>query len=387
MTLDMKLTCTAIVPTYNRAQYIGEAIESLLAQTRKPDQIIVVNDGSTDDTLSVLDRYADRIEIISKPNGGKATAINMAIPQARGDCIWVFDDDDVALPDALQRHLEALEKDRQAGFTYSPILVGYSGDDGRIVVRHETRLWKVDRDEFLIRLMEHCFIHGQPAVVIRTDCLKRIGLFDERLVRSQDYDIVLRLARHYLPASIEEPTFIQRRHSGPRGTAVQDYGSTDPFAPWSKYNRIFISELLDDLPLTSYVRKSDAFNQRTALIQRFVIATRHGILEHAERDLVRIVEGGDDLTDEERRILLRSLTHFTALREVGARSCARLARLCRGRIGRQIRVTMAKGLIYDMIASARQRRFSEVSRMMPRTAALVGIAGTMELIAEKLQRT
>jgi hypothetical protein len=76
---DTKLTCTVIVPTYNRAQYIGEAIRSLLAQTRKPDQIIVVNDGSTDDTLSVLDHYAGRIEIISKVNGGKATAINMAI--------------------------------------------------------------------------------------------------------------------------------------------------------------------------------------------------------------------------------------------------------------------------------------------------------------------
>ena len=147
----------------------------------------------------------------------------------------------MALPDALQRHLEALEEDPEAGFTYSPILVGHSGDDGRIVVQHETRLPRVERDEFFIRLMEHCFIQGQPAVVVRTDCLRRIGPFDERLVRSQDYDIVLRLARHYLPARIEEPTFIQRRHSGPRGTLPQIYGSADPFAPWSKYNRIFIA--------------------------------------------------------------------------------------------------------------------------------------------------
>src|SRR5687768_15720087 len=116
---DTRLSCTAIVPTYNRAQYIGEAIESLLAQTRRPDQIIVVDDGSTDGTLSVLDRYAGRIEIVSKANGGKATAINMAIPRATGGCIWVFDDDDVALPDALERHLHALEQDGQAGFTYS----------------------------------------------------------------------------------------------------------------------------------------------------------------------------------------------------------------------------------------------------------------------------
>ena len=61
--------------------------------------------------------------------------------------------------------------------------------------------------------------------------------------------------------------------------------------------------------------------------------------------------------------------------------------LCHGRIGRQIRVTLAKGLIYDMLISARQRRFREASRLAPRTAALVGVTGAMEMITEKLRRT
>jgi glycosyltransferase involved in cell wall biosynthesis len=385
-----RLTCTVIVPTFNRARFIGEALDSILGQTRRPDQVIVVNDGSTDGTLSVLDAYSSRIEVVSKPNGGKAAAINTAMPLAGGDCVWVFDDDDVALPDALQRHLEALEEDVEAGFTYSPILVGHSGDDGRIVVRHGTRLPRMEPDEFFIKLMEHSFIQGQPAVVVRTKCFQRIGPFDERLVRSQDYEIMLRLARHYSPARIEEPTFIQRRHPGPRGTLTQVYSSADPFAQWSKYNRIFMTELLDDLPLTGYVRKSAPFSERVARIQRFVIAARHGLLEHAEHDLEWIVGNGGnggDLTAGERRLLIRSLTFFTAQREMDARACARLARLCRGRIGRQIRVTLAKGLIYDMIISARQRRFREASRLAPRTAALIGVTGAMEMITEKLRRT
>jgi glycosyltransferase involved in cell wall biosynthesis len=74
-----RLTCAVIVPTLNRAHYIAEAIDSLLAQTRKPDRIIVVNDGSTDDTLAVLEAYDGRIEVISKPNGGKSAAINTAM--------------------------------------------------------------------------------------------------------------------------------------------------------------------------------------------------------------------------------------------------------------------------------------------------------------------
>jgi glycosyltransferase involved in cell wall biosynthesis len=381
-----RLTCAVIVPTLNRAHYIAEAIDSLLAQTRKPDRIIVVNDGSTDDTLSVLNAFSGRIEVVSKSNGGKATAINMAMPLVQSDCVWVFDDDDVALPDALQRHLEALEENPDTGFTYSPLLVGYSGEDGRIVPQHEARLPKVDRDEFFIRLMELSFIQGQPAVVARTECLFRIGLFDERLVRSQDYDIVLRLARYYLPARIEEPTFIQRRHSGTRGTLAQAYSSADPFAQWSKYNRIFITELLDDLPLTSYVRKSDAFNERTARIQRFAIATRHGLLDHAERDLARIVEGEGGLTVEERRILIPSLTFFTALREIRMGACFRLSRLCEGRIGRQVRVTMAKGLIYEMLGAARLSGFPGAGNLMPRIIALIGVSGAVELLREKLQR-
>jgi glycosyltransferase involved in cell wall biosynthesis len=112
-----RLTCTVIVPTFNRARFIGEALDSILGQTRRPDQVIVVNDGSTDGTLSVLDAYSSRIEVVSKPNGGKAAAINTAMPLAGGDCVWIFDDDDVALPDALQRHLEALEEDVEADFT------------------------------------------------------------------------------------------------------------------------------------------------------------------------------------------------------------------------------------------------------------------------------
>jgi hypothetical protein len=245
----------------------------------------------------------------------------------------------------------------------------------------------VEPDEFFIRLMEHSFVQGQPAVVTRTTCFQRIGPFDERLVRSQDYEILLRLARYYNPSRIEEPTFIQRRHPGPRGTLTQVYSNTDPFIQWSNYNRIFMSELLVELPLTCYVRSSDPFSERMARIQRFVIAARHGLLEHAEHDLKWIVGLDGNLTAEERRLLIRSLTFFTAQREMDTRACTRLARLCRGRIGRQIRVTLAKGLIYDMMIATRQHRFREAGKLAPRTAALVGVAGAMEMITEKFRRT
>lgn len=382
-----RLTCTVIIPTFNRAGYIADAIDSILGQTRAPDQVIVVDDGSTDDTLAVLEAYSGRIEVVSKPNGGKSTAINRAVPLARGDCVWIFDDDDVALPDALHRHLAALEENPEAGFTYSAVQVGHSGPDGGIVVQYEARLWPAEPDEFLIRMMEHCFVYGQPAVVARKECLVRVGLFDERLVRCQDYDIMLKLARHYPPARIEEPTFIQRRHPGARGTLAQSFSGADPSVAWSRYNRIFISELLDTLPLDRYVPKSWAYSERTARIQRFAIATRHVVPDSAGRDLAWIVANGGDLTAAERRILIGALTHFTALREIGTDECRRLARACKGRIGRQVRVSLAKGLVYETVAAFRRRRFSEVRSLMPRIVALVGMAGAAELLREKLGRT
>jgi len=118
-----------------------------------------------------------------------------------------------------------------------------------------------------------------------------------------------------------------------------------------------------------------------------VIAARHGLLDHAEGDLGWILERGADLTAQERAILFRALVHFTALREVGVESCLRLARLCKGRVGRQVRVTMAKGLIYEMLDAVRLKRLSEIGRLMPRTLVLIGVSGAVELLREKLPGT
>jgi glycosyltransferase involved in cell wall biosynthesis len=116
--------CTVIVPTYNRAEFLVEALDSLLTQTWPPGQIIVVDDGSTDETPAVLGGYNGRLEVVRKPNGGKASALNAALPQVRHGAVWIFDDDDIALPDGLERHLKALNGCGSAGFTISSMLIG-----------------------------------------------------------------------------------------------------------------------------------------------------------------------------------------------------------------------------------------------------------------------
>src|SRR5690606_24595967 len=87
-----------IIPTYNRANYLKESLDSVIAQTYPNKEIIVINDGSTDETTEILQEYKHSIKYFNKENGGKSSAINLGLKKATGDYIWIFDDDDIALP-------------------------------------------------------------------------------------------------------------------------------------------------------------------------------------------------------------------------------------------------------------------------------------------------
>src|SRR3989338_4269347 len=94
---------TVLIPTFNRAAFLAECLDSLLSQTLPATQILVANDGSTDNTLEVLKPYRNRIDYTETPQLGKPSAINFAMDKVTGDYLWIFDDDDVCLPDALER--------------------------------------------------------------------------------------------------------------------------------------------------------------------------------------------------------------------------------------------------------------------------------------------
>ena len=106
------------MPTFNRSAFLVESIESLLVQTHPIHKIIVINDGSTDGTLEVLKAYEGRVDVISKPNGGKAAALNMALQLVPEGLVWIFDDDDLALPDGLETLMTLLSRNPGANMAY-----------------------------------------------------------------------------------------------------------------------------------------------------------------------------------------------------------------------------------------------------------------------------
>jgi len=126
------LLVTVLIDTYNYGHYIEEALESVLAQEFPPDQreILVVDDGSTDDTAERLKKYGDSIRYLRKPNGGQATAFNFGFAAARGEIIATLDADDVWLPCKLRRVCETFEKHSDAGMVYHRAYLWRDGGQG-----------------------------------------------------------------------------------------------------------------------------------------------------------------------------------------------------------------------------------------------------------------
>lgn len=100
---------SVIIPTCNRANYPAESLESDLAQTYRNLEVIVVNDGSTDETKTKLEPFLHRKSYFEKPNGGKSSALNLGLKHISGDFVWVFDGDDVALPELVESHIKAIK--------------------------------------------------------------------------------------------------------------------------------------------------------------------------------------------------------------------------------------------------------------------------------------
>jgi glycosyltransferase involved in cell wall biosynthesis len=188
---------SVVIPTYNRARYVTKAIESVLAQSYTSFEIIVVDDGSTDDTQAVLQPYANRIRIISQKNSGPGAARNAGIQAARGRWIAFLDSDDEWSPEKLAAQIADLEQhpDLVAHFTN----VMFELSNGQTVSLFEVRGFK-DRHasgSVLERPLTHVLIDEivvLPTFIARRDVLLDAGLFDTHVRVAEDRDLLMRVA-------------------------------------------------------------------------------------------------------------------------------------------------------------------------------------------------
>jgi glycosyltransferase involved in cell wall biosynthesis len=117
--MEKEVKVSIVIPTYNSARYVTAAIESVLAQTFKDFEILVIDDGSTDETREVLKKYAAPVRYLYKTNGGVSSARNYGIEQARGKYIAFLDADDLWMPEKLEKQLAVMEADKEIGLCYA----------------------------------------------------------------------------------------------------------------------------------------------------------------------------------------------------------------------------------------------------------------------------
>ncbi len=279
---------TVLIPTFNRAAFLVESIESILVQTWPVDKIIVINDGSTDDTLEVLKAYEGRVEVLSKPNGGKAAALNAALAMVSEGLVWIFDDDDLALPGGLEALMTLLANDPSANMAYGRHKRFTVDAAGAIRILGEGYWRDCESDEFLAATLEDMFAH-QPGMIVRKELYDLVGPFDETLVRSQDYDMLIRLARVATPASTEEYIFQQRIHDGMRGTQQNQLDAKAMSSSWTQFDKIIFRNIHPQLKLSEYLAKGQRVDnpdsKRHALIRRSAVMARKKLWSHAMDDL------------------------------------------------------------------------------------------------------
>jgi glycosyltransferase involved in cell wall biosynthesis len=207
-----KPTVSIIIPTYNRKQSIGRSVKSVLNQTYQDFELIIVDDGSTDGTREVVAGFNDeRIRYVRhEENKGEAAARNTGIKAARCDYIAYQDSDDEWLPEKLAKQMELLE--------HAPPEVGviYTGfwktqNHRRTYVPFP---WVNQKNGDIHKeLLKGNFV-GSPVVLIKKECFDRVGLFDERLCNLVDWEMWLRISKHYHFRCVDEPLVVAHYDSG-----------------------------------------------------------------------------------------------------------------------------------------------------------------------------
>lgn len=197
---------SVIVPAYNTSLYIADALESIFYQKYPNIEVIVVNDGSTDNTLDILQKYEKKIHIIDKKNEGSATARNAAIRISKGKYLAFLDSDDIWLPGKLHLQISYMENNPSIGVTYGLFEKIFETSEKRIILddvyEKYKHLEKTDHVEpiewwsgWVYRKMLFESLPHTITLVMQKRLVEKIGYFDKSFRRGQDYDYWIRLSR------------------------------------------------------------------------------------------------------------------------------------------------------------------------------------------------
>jgi glycosyltransferase involved in cell wall biosynthesis len=197
-------TISVVIPAYNRAREVCRAIDSALAQTMPPLEIIVVDDGSTDETPDVLARYGDRIRVVRHANQGVSATRNAGIAIARGDLIAFLDSDDMWMPRKLELQVARFEADAELGLVHCG--VEFEGTGIRL---DGMEGWVATE---MLRLDRNVLVSHSSSVMLPRRVALEVGGYDARMRVSEDWDFCYRVSARYRIGFVAEPLVFMARH-------------------------------------------------------------------------------------------------------------------------------------------------------------------------------
>lgn len=195
---------SVIIPTYNRAWVLNEAIDSVLAQDFRDFELIVVDDGSTDNTGQILDSYHQDLMVIRQPNRGVSAARNRGIAAASGGLIAFLDSDDLWLPRKLSSQIDFFNSNPDAVINQTEEIWIRDGVRVNPKARHRKLSGMIFEPSLALCLV------SPSAVMMKRSLFDEVGLFDEDLPACEDYDLWLRISWRYPVHLIETPLIIKR---------------------------------------------------------------------------------------------------------------------------------------------------------------------------------
>jgi glycosyltransferase involved in cell wall biosynthesis len=201
---------SVVIPLYNAEEYIGEAIEGILAQTYRDYEIVVVDDGSTDRSAAIVSSFGAAVRYVFQPNAGVSAATNRGVSLAKGQLIAFLDNDDIWLPQKLERQVAYLDTHPECGFVNCDMQ--YISETGKKLDRI---LRGYNEQEPYVRLFQKGYVIMCSAVMIRRWVCEKAGGFDEAFVAAglQDMEWMSRVVTSTAVGYVPETLVLYRDHA------------------------------------------------------------------------------------------------------------------------------------------------------------------------------
>ena len=276
MPVDKQFKISAIVPLFNGEQFISESIESLLSQTHPIDEIIIIDDKSTDRGLEKVLKLTETNSTVkllrNSVNKGSSHCRNLGIKESSGDYVLFLDQDDYLCSNfnsEIREHLGKNQNKEIAGLHTSYFVV-----DEKSEITAETSYKEIHPEEFLGYQFVRNRILSNSGTVLKKSILKQTGFYDESLKFSQDWDLWLRIGKQGIFSYLKKPLTYIRRHPGNTSNKIDGFLSDESII-LKKYDLEFVRQSIDS-------RKLPVYENETAFLS---ILQRLGLHEQLELEL------------------------------------------------------------------------------------------------------